>query len=161
MAVPSYKNISNGLWLGQPKKNNNSKTEASWLFPLSCPSMSTMMHGVFSRAHLCTVQSVARQCPYPAYKLWSSAGTGRHRSPHQNHTPAPPWQMMREIDITRISPQMTKIMTKKMFCLNTGLQTFLYQNTNLGLVFLITIRWRALTMGLAIHLNTRSSKTTD
>lgn len=71
------------------------------------------MHGVFSRAHLCTVQSVARQCPYPAYKLWSSAGTGQHRSPHQNHTPAPPWQMMREIDITRISPQVTKIMTKK------------------------------------------------
>lgn len=85
--------------------------------------MSTVMHRVFSRAHLCTVQSVARQCPYPAYKLWSSAGTGRHRSPHQNHTPAPPWQMMRDIDITRISPQMTQK------CLNTGLQTFSLSKT--------------------------------
>lgn len=74
--------------------------------------MSTVIHGAFSRAHLCTVQSVARQCPYPAYRRWSSAGTGQHRSPHQSHTPAPPWQTMREIDITRISPhQMTKTMT--------------------------------------------------
>lgn len=73
--------------------------------------MSTVMHGAFSRAHLCTVQSVARQCPYPAYRRWSSAGTGRHRSPHQNHTPAPPWPTMTEIDITRISLLQTKTMT--------------------------------------------------
>lgn len=81
------------------------------------------MHGAFSRAHLCTVQSVARQCPYPAYRRWSSAGTGRHRSPHQNHTPAPPWPTMTEIDITRISLLQTKTMTF-FFCFKTGLQTF-------------------------------------
>lgn len=61
------------------------------------------MHGAFSRAHLCTVRNVARQCPYPACRLWSSAGTGRHRSPHQNHTPAPPRQTKSEIDSTRMS----------------------------------------------------------
>lgn len=117
------------------------------------------MHGAFSRAHLCTVRNVARQCLYPACRLWSSAGTGRHRSPHQNHTPAPPRQTMREIDSTRMSsPWMTKTLT---FCLSAGLQTFSLANAHLGLVSLIAVRWRALTMGLAIHLNTGSSKTTE
>lgn len=60
------------------------------------PSMRHMMHGGFDRAHLCTVQSVALWRPCLAYRLWSSAGTGRHRSPHLSHTPAPQWQRWRE-----------------------------------------------------------------
>lgn len=82
--------LSDRLWLGEAKKTPSTESEASWLFPLSCVPMSTVMHGTFSRAHLCTVRNVARQCPCPACRLWSSAGTGRRRSPHQNHTPAPP-----------------------------------------------------------------------
>lgn len=63
--------------------------------PLSWPSMRRVIHGGFDRAHLCTVQSVVLWCPCPAYRLWSSAGTGRRRSPHLSHTPAPQWQRWR------------------------------------------------------------------
>ena len=47
-------------------------------------------------AHLCTGQSVALWCPRPVCRLWSSAGTGRHRSPRLSRTPAPRWQRWRE-----------------------------------------------------------------
>lgn len=54
------------------------------------------MRGGLDGAHLCTVQSVLLWCPCPAYRLWSSAGTGRHRSRHRSHTPAPQWQRWKE-----------------------------------------------------------------
>lgn len=62
---------------------------AHYLLTGSRPGVPGLMHGGRVGAHLCTVPSAARRCPCPACRRWSSAGTGRRRSPRLCRTPAP------------------------------------------------------------------------
>lgn len=149
------------------QEGDNSRPTAlliiSWLGPDNgWPSMRWVMHGGFDGAHLCTVQSIALWRPCPVYRRWSSAGTGRHRSPHLSRTPAPRWQRWRE---WRLEHMLTPCRTLEQ-CLSKPCYKRVDQSnhflsadgSHLGFIFLITVRRRTLAVGLAVHLNARSSK---